>query len=269
MEKQIIWRGLVAGALAGVLAFIFAKIFIEPVIGRAIDFEDATAAAHEAVEMAAGGHDHGAEGGELFSRGVQTTIGMGLGVLIFSVAMGALFAVVYAVVYGRMGNVSAKALSVLVAGAMLISVWIIPALKYPPNPPATSLDETITQRALLYLLMVGLSVLLMVAAVYLARQLVPRLGAWNATLVGGGAYLVAVLVVMFILPTINETPGPIVNDAGVIVLGGYPAVDLYEFRLFTVTNQVIIFATIGLVFAALISKVLDGTRNDRAALSPT
>jgi hypothetical protein len=263
MEKRIIGRGLLAGALAGVLAFVFAKIFLEPVIGRSIDFEHATAAAHEAMESAAaGGHSHG-EGGELFSRGVQSTIGMGFGTLLFAVAMGALFAVVYSVAYGRVGNVSPKALSVLVAGAMLIALWVVPALKYPPNPPATSLDSTITQRTLLYVMMLGLSALLMVAAVYLGRQLAPKLGAWNAALVGGASYLVAVFVVMLVLPTINETPGPMVNDAGVIVLGGYPATDLYEFRLYSFTTQLIIWTTIGLVFAAMISKVLDGRREER------
>jgi hypothetical protein len=263
MEKQIIGRGLLAGALGGVLAFVFAKIFLEPVIGRAIDFEDGTSAAHEAMETAAGGHSHGHGGGELFTRGVQSTIGMGFGVLAFSVAMGALFAVVFAVTYGRVGNVSARALAVLVAGAMFISLWIVPALKYPPNPPATSDDATIFQRSMLYLLMVGLSAILMVAAVYLGRQLVPRLGAWNATLVGGGAYLVAVLVAMVILPTINETPGPIVDGAGVIVFPGFPAVDMYEFRLYTMVTQLIVWTTIGLVFGTSMSKVLDGRRNER------
>jgi hypothetical protein len=260
MERQIIGRGLLAGAVAGLLAFVFAKIFLEPVIGRAIDFEDGTAAAHQAMEMAAGGHGH-AEGGELFSRGIQSTIGMGFGVVLFSIAMSALFAVVFAVAYGRVGNVSARVLSVLVAAGMLISLWIVPALKYPPNPPATSDDATIFQRSLLYLLMVGLSAILMVAAVYLGRQLAPKLGAWNATLIGGAAYLVAVFVVMLILPTINETPGPIVDGAGVIVFPGFPAIDMYEFRLYTFTTQLIIWATIGLVFAALISKMLDGRRN--------
>jgi hypothetical protein len=265
MEKQIIGRGLLAGALAGLLAFVFAKIFIEPIIGRAIDFEDGTAAAHEAMEVAAGGHSHGDAGGELFTRGVQSTIGMGFGVLAFSVAMGALFGVVYCVVYGRVGNVSARALSVLVAGGMLISVWVVPALKYPPNPPATSLDETIQQRSLLYLLMVGLSALLMVAAVYLGRQLNSKLGAWNATLVAAGSYIVAVAIVMLVLPTINETPGPIVNDAGTIVFPGFPAVDLYEFRLYSLGTQVIMFTTIGLVFAALASRLLEGKREESFA----
>jgi hypothetical protein len=173
-----------------------------------------------------------------------------------------LFAVVFAVTYGRVGNVSARVLSVLVAAGMLISLWIVPAMKYPPNPPATSDDATIFQRSLLYLLMVGLSAILMVAAVYLARQLAPKLGAWNATLVGGAAYLVAVFVVMLILPTINETPGPIVDRAGVIVFPGFPAIDMYEFRLYTFATQLIIWTTIGLVFAALISKVLEGRRKE-------
>ena len=262
MEKQIIGRGLLAGALAGVFAFVFAKILIEPIIDRAIAFEDGTSEAHEA--MAGGAHEHGAE---LFTRGVQANIGMGFGVLAFSVAMGALFAVVYCVLYGRVGNISARMLSVLVAGGMLISLWVVPALKYPPNPPATSLTETIQQRSLLYLLMVGVSALLMAAAVYLGRQLNARLGAWNATLAAAGAYLVAVLIVMVVLPTINETPGPMVNDAGTIVFPGFPAVDLYEFRLFSLGTQVVIWATIGLVFAALVSRLLDGTGKRRESIS--
>jgi Probable cobalt transporter subunit (CbtA) len=261
MEKQIIGRGLLAGAVAGVLAFVFAKIFIEPIIGRSIDFEDGVSAAHEA--MAGGGaHEHGAE---VFTRGVQANIGVGIGVLAFSVAMGALFAVVYCVAYGRVGNVSARTLSVLVAGGMLISLWVVPALKYPPNPPATSLTETIKQRSLLYLLMVLLSALLMVAAVYLGRQLNAKLGAWNATLVAAGAYLVAVLIVMLVLPTINETPGPMRDDVGNIVFPGFPAGDLYEFRLYGLATQVIVWATIGLVFGAMAGRLLDGRRQQRVS----
>ena len=53
MEKQIIWRGLLAGAVAGVLSFIFSRIFIEPVIERAIGYEDGIGAAHEASRGAA------------------------------------------------------------------------------------------------------------------------------------------------------------------------------------------------------------------------
>jgi predicted cobalt transporter CbtA len=256
MEKQIIGRGLLAGALAGVLAFIFARIFVEPVIDRAIGYEDGVGAAHEAMH---GGHEHGAE---VFTRGVQANIGMGFGVLAFSVAMGALFAVVFAVTYGRVGNVSARLLSVYVAGGMLLSLYVIPVLKYPANPPAVSLDETIRQRTLLYLLMVVVSAALFIGAVYLGRQLTSRMGPWNAMLAAAGTYIVAVAVVMLILPTIDETPGPLRDNAGTIIYEGFPADDLYQFRLFSLGTQVVMWATIGLVFAALASRFLDEKRRD-------
>ncbi|PXX07816.1 CbtA family protein [Mycolicibacterium moriokaense] len=257
MEKQIIGRGLLAGALAGVLAFLFARIFVEPVIDRAIGYEDGVGAAHEAMEH--GAHEHGAE---VFTRGIQANIGMGFGVLAFSVAMGALFAVVFAVTYGRVGNVSARLLSTYLAGGMLLSLYVVPALKYPANPPAVSLEETIRQRTLLYLLMVVVSAALFVGAVYLGRRLASRIGAWNATLAAAGAYIVAIAVVMLILPTIDETPGPLRDNAGTIIYEGFPADDLYQFRLFSLGTQVVMWATIGLVFAALASRFLDENRRE-------
>jgi hypothetical protein len=264
MEKQIIWRGLLAGAAAGVLSFIFARIFIEPVIDRAIGYEDGIGAAHEALSGAAGGHDHGGgDGGfEGFTRAVQMNIGMGLGVLLYSIAIGALFAVVFAVAYGRVGNISARLLSLYVAGGMLLSVFIVPALKYPPSPPALSPDETLRQRTLLYLLMVVLSAALLVAAVYLGRRLNEKLGAWNATLAAAGAYIAASAIVMLVLPTIDETPGPLLDDAGNIVYEGFPADLLYDFRLFSLANQLVIYSTIGLVFGAMAAKLLGDKRRD-------
>ena len=256
MEKHIIGRGLVAGALAGVIAFVFARIFVEPVIDRAIGFEDGVGAAHEAMH---GGHEHGAE---VFTRGVQANIGLGFGVIAFSVAMGALFAVVFAVAYGRVGNVSARVLSLYVAGGMLLSLYVVPALKYPANPPAVSLEETIRQRTLLYLLMVVLSAALFVGAAYLGRQLAQRLGAWNATLAAAGSYIAAIAVVMLILPTIDETPGPLRDNAGNMVYEGFPADDLYQFRLYSLGTQVVMWTTIGLVFAVLAARLLDEKRRD-------
>ncbi|OBC04479.1 cobalt transporter [Mycobacterium sp. 852013-50091_SCH5140682] len=255
MEKHIIGRGVLAGALAGVLAFVWAKVFLEPIIGRAIEFEERQSAAHEAMEAAAGhGHSHG-EGVELFTRGVQSNIGMGFGVLAFAVAMGALYAVVFCVAYNRVSGLSVRALSALIAGAMLIALWVVPALKYAPNPPATSLEETISQRGLLYLLMVGLSALLMVSAVYLGSQLAPKLGVWNAALAAAAAYIVAVGVVMLVLPAIHETPS------------GFPPEDLYEFRLYSLGTQVVIWVTIGLVFGVLASRLLEGRRTQQDRLT--
>ncbi|BCI55486.1 cobalt transporter [Mycolicibacterium litorale] len=261
MEKQIIGRGLVAGALAAVVAFVFARIFVEPQIDAAIAYEEGVGAAHEALEHGAGaaGHSHGEAGGG-FSRAVQMNIGMGFGMLAFSVAMGALFAIVFAVAYGRVGDVSARLLSLYVAGGMLLSLYVVPSLKYPASPPALSLDETLRQRTLLYLLMVVLSAALLIGAVYLGRRLADRLGTWNAAVAAGGAYVVAVALLMLVLPGIHETPGPLRDDAGVIVYEGFPADVLYDFRLSSLGTQVVMWATIALVFAPLASRLLDGRR---------
>jgi predicted cobalt transporter CbtA len=237
MEKRIIARGLMAGAIGGVPAFLFARTFVEPVIARALEYEEA----HEQ------GHDHGVE---LFTRGVQANVGMGFGVLAFSVAMGALFAVVYCVAYGRVGNLSPRLLSVLLAGGMFLSLYVIPFLKYPPSPPAVSLEETIRQRTLLYLLMVVLSAALLVAAVYLGHRLVAQFGHWSATLIGAGCYVVTISLVMLMLPTIDETP----DD--------FPADVLYEFRLYSLGTQLILWAIIGLVFASMAHRLLGERRRE-------
>ncbi|OBB06215.1 cobalt transporter [Mycobacteriaceae bacterium 1482268.1] len=242
MEKRIIGRGLLAGAIASVAAFVFARTFVEPVIDRAIAFE----------ESQAGGHDHGVE---LFTRGVQANIGMGFGVLAFGVAMGALFAVVFCVAYGRVGNLSPRLLSVLLAGGMFLSLYVIPFLKYPASPPAVSLEETIRQRTLLYLMMVVMSAVLLGAAVWLGSHLLERFGTWSASLLAGAAYVAAVAVVMAVLPTIDETPD------------GFPADVLYEFRLYSLGTQLVLWAIIAVVFGSLVHRLLDERQRKQSYIS--
>ncbi len=243
MEKRIIARGLLAGAIASAAAFAFARTFVEPVIDKAIAYEDAQTA----------GHEHGAE---VFTRGVQANIGMGFGVLAFGVAMGALFAVVFCVAYGRVGNLSPRLLSVLVAGGMFLSLYVIPFLKYPPNPPAVSLDETIRQRTLLYVLMVALSAALLGSAVWLGRRLVDRFCAWSATLIAAASYVVAVAIVMLALPTIDETPDDFSADV------------LYDFRLYSMGTQFILWAIIAVVFASMANRLLGESSRRAEALTP-
>ena len=56
-----------------------------------------------------------------------------------------------------------------------------------------------------YLAMVLASVVLAIAAVWLARRLTARFGPWYGRLLAAGAYLVAIAVVMVLLPTVDET----------------------------------------------------------------
>ncbi|MDT5146731.1 MAG: hypothetical protein QOC58_1376, partial [Mycobacterium sp.] len=81
--------------------------------------------------------------------------------------------------------------------------------------------------------------------------------AWNAGLLGAGGYLVAMTVVMVLLPNVDETPGPVRDSSGAIVYPGFPADVLYEFRLVSLGTQLVLWATIGLVFATFARRLLE------------
>ncbi len=249
MEKRLIARGLLAGVVGAVLAFAFARLCAEPVIGRAIAFEDGRTSA----EQANGVHEHGAE---LFTRGVQANVGLGFGVLIFGVAMGALFAVLFCVVFARVRQIGPRELSALLAAAAFGAVYLVPFVKYPPNPPAVGQSDTIGMRTGWYLAMVLASVVLAIAAVWLARRLTARFGPWYGRLLAAGAYLVAIAVVMALLPTVDETPQPLRDASGAIIYPGFPADVLYEFRLLSLGTQLVLWTTIGFVFATLAGRLL-------------
>lgn len=82
---------------------------------------------------------------------------------------------------------------------------------------------------------------------------------------GGRSYVAAVAVLMLVLPGIDETPGPLRDDGGAIVYEGFPADVLYEFRLYSLGTQVVIYATIALVFGAMAAKLLESRRESLPA----
>ncbi|PRZ41723.1 putative cobalt transporter subunit CbtA [Antricoccus suffuscus] len=268
MDKFIL-RGVLSGALGGLIAFVFARIFAEPQIQAAIDYEEGRGAAQEKLDKAAGiavsGHEH-----EIFSRTIQASLGIGVGMILLGAALGAIFAVVFAVCLGRVGKLKARSLALLLAGGGLVGFYLVPFVKYPANPPAVGNADTIGARTGLYLAMVVCSLLFLVLAVFLGRKLQARLGAWSASLVSGAAFIVAVGIVMLILPSLGElpanvaafghhateTPLPLTDPDGAIVYPGFPADVLADFRLYSVGAQVIIWGTIGLVFAPLADRLL-------------
>ncbi|GAA2371163.1 CbtA family protein [Dactylosporangium salmoneum] len=270
MEKRIIARGILAGALAGLAAFVFARIFAEPRIQDAIDYESGRDEAQHALDKAAGVAVAGEHEHELFSRTIQGNVGIGVGMIAFGLAMGALFAVAYAVCLGRVGNLRPRSLAALLAGAGFLTLYLVPFLKYPANPPAIGHEETIGQRSAFYLIMVLASVLFLILAVVLGQRLKPRFGTWNATLLAAGAFVVVTGVLMALLPAFGElssnvaeyglhateTPLPLRDPKGNIVFPGFDADLLFEFRLYTVGAQLLLWTVIGLVFAPLAERLL-------------
>jgi hypothetical protein len=269
MEKRIILRGVLVGALAGLLAFVFARIFAEPQIQAAIDYESGRDEAQAALDKAAG-LPVGDEGPEIFTRAIQANVGIGVGIVLFGVAMGAFFAVAYAVCLGRVGNLRPRTLSVLVAGGGFLGIYLVPFVKYPANPPSIGHGATIGVRGALYVVMMVCSVAFLIGAVVLGKRLARRFGNWNAALLAALAFVVVIGVVMALLPSLGElaanvrdygeqateTPQPLRNPAGQIVYPGFPADVLWDFRFYSIAAQAIMWAAIGLLFAPLAERLL-------------
>ena len=275
MEKRIILRGLLAGAVGGLLAFIFARIFAEPVIDKAIAYESGRDAAQAALDKAAGVAPEAA-GPDIFSRAVQQNLGLGTGMIAMGVALGGIFAVAYLLCLGRVGRVQPRTLAMLVALGGFLGVYLVPFVKYPANPPAIGHPETIQDRGFLYLTMVGCSIAFLIAALWLGQKLKTRFGSWNATLLAGLAFAVAIGIVMAVLPALGhlpfnqrtygdqatETPLPLKNPQGTIVYPGFPADVLFSFRFYSVAAQLILWSTIGLVFGPLAERLLRPVMRD-------
>jgi hypothetical protein len=269
MEKKLLGRGALAGAFAGLLAFAFARIFAEPVIQKAIDYESGRDAAQALLDKAAG-LPVSSEGPDIFSRTIQADVGIGVGLILFGAAMGTFFAIAYVICVGRTGRVRPRPLALLVAAAGFLALYLIPFIKYPANPPAIGHEETIRDRGTLYLIMLCASVLLMMGAVYVGQRLSLRWGTWRGSLLAGAGFIVLIGIVMAILPSLGhlhanveeygrhatETPLPLRDPDGNIVYPGFSADLLYQFRLYSVGAQLILWTTIGLVFAPLADRLL-------------
>ncbi|MEU6844870.1 CbtA family protein [Streptomyces sp. NPDC046716] len=231
--RNLLVRGMLAGLAAGVLALVISYWLGEPLVDKAIGFEESHA-----------GHSHGDEA-ELVSRGLQSTAGLATGVLVYGVAFGGIAALAYCFALGRVGRFGPRATALLLSGCALLAVYVVPFLKYPANPPAVGNADTIGKRTTLYFLMMVLSVLLAIAATILGKRLAPRLGTWWATVVAVLAFAVVVGLAFRFLPVINEVPEH------------FPAAVLWRFRLSALAIQITLWTGFGLLFGELAERLLD------------
>ena len=249
MAGTLLLRGMLVGIVAGLLCFTFLKVFGEPQVDTAIAFETRMNEARDqakAQEALAKGIVMAKEEPEpeLVSRPVQAGIGLLTGVTVYSASFGGLFALAYSLVFGRLGAFGPRATSALLAGAGFVSVYLVPNLKYAANPPSVGEPDTIGMRTAFYFAMIAISLAAMIASVMLQRRIVDRLGAWNASLASGAAYVIVVLVVALLLPVVNEVPS------------NFPAVVLWQFRIASLGAQLLMWTTLGLVFGAVTERAV-------------
>jgi hypothetical protein len=221
---------MLAGLAAGILAFVFAKLFGEPQIDKAIAFEEATSPPSTEAP--------------LVGRGMQSTLGLLTGTVVYASALGGVFALVFATAYGRIGKASPRATAAALATVGFVVVFLVPFTKYPSNPPAVGNDDTIGYRTQIFFAMIGISIAAAIAALRLGRGFVRRLGAWNGTLAAVGAFIALIAIGELIMPALDEIPK------------GFPTSVIWHFRVATLGTHAVIWATLGLGFGALAQRLL-------------
>ncbi len=234
MVRPLLVRGMLAGLVAGLLAFAFACAFGEPQVQAAIDFED---------HLARLAHEPGAA--EVVSRGLQRTLGLVTGLVAMGVALGGLFALVFAWAYGRVGPLGARATAALLALGAYVTITVVPFTKYPANPPAVGNPDTIDRRTVVFVAMIAITILAFVAAARIRRGLLERAGHWNAAIAAAAGFFAVIAVAELILPAVHETPA------------GFPADVLWRFRIASLGINGVLWTTIGLGFGWSAQRLLE------------
>ncbi len=232
MVRTYLVRGLLVGLLAGLIAGTFAFAFGELHVDAAIALEEAAAQA-EAPEPAAeeAGHGHGEEAE--VSRPAQKA-GLFLATGLYGLAVGGVFALVFAGLRGRVGPRSDGPLALAAAGTAFVAVILVPFVKYPANPPAVGDPDTINSRTVLYVVMILVGLAATAIAVATARRVTADPWArWVAAVIG---FLVPVGAAWALLPAVDE------------VADGFPATLLWEFRLTSIGTQLVFWAAFGVLF---------------------
>ncbi|GGH00980.1 CbtA family protein [Silvibacterium dinghuense] len=225
MTRILLVRGMLAGLIAGLLVFALARWVGEPQVDRAIVFEtNMDQAKGEAPEP------------EIVSRKLQKSLGLLTATAVDGIAVGGIFALVFAFSLGRLPVTDPRSLAVLLAGFGFVTLAVVPALKYPANPPSVGNPDTIGMRTAAYFLLLAFAVVSMVLAIKLQKSLHRKMGVWNASLLAAVFFVFAITAAAHFLPNIDEVPS------------GFPATLLWKFRVAALELQVLLWSVLGFVF---------------------
>ena len=142
---------LISGALAGFVHGSANLVLVEPYLDEAIGIEN--------QNLFASGEEEDTlefwveyEGYRAWQKSGQLLAGVILGT-----SIGALFGIVFALSRNSLpGNNNIKK-ALILAGIMWLTIYFIPFLKYPANPPTVGDGETVVLRAILYLSFIAIS----------------------------------------------------------------------------------------------------------------
>ena len=214
---------LVSGAIAGFVHGTINFALVEPYLDQAIGLEN------ESLFASGEAEDNLEFWAEYESYRMWQKSGQVLAGVILGLAMGSLFGIVYALSRNSLPGKTDVTKSVILAGVMWLTIYIIPFLKYPANPPTVGDGETVMLRAILYVSFIALSGIGVVIFYKLSQKLQN-----NKKYFGLFGYVIFITILFFVMP---ENPDEITAPMNLV----------NEFRLMSVLGVSSFWLSVGLI----------------------
>lgn len=237
--RTVLSRALAAGALAALLFGGYLFLVVEPVIDEAIELEERLAAEPQEHDSDAA-HSHGEDA--MFTRAEQVGGGVAAGA-IYALVLSVVLGTVYAALRHRLPGGSDLARASWLAAVSFAGVALVPALAYPPNPPAVGDPDTVGERTVLYLALIATGIVLVSLLTRLSGILRTRLDDPTRIAVVAAATVVAFGFVLVVFPANPDAIDPAV-----------PASLVWDFRIRSVGGLALHFASVGLGLGWLLER---------------
>lgn len=203
---------LLSGAFAGFIHGTVNFAIVEPYLDQAIGIENQNLF-ESGLEDDTPEFWVEYEGYRVWQKSGQILAGVILGT-----SVGSLFGIVFALSKNSLPGNHVVKKSVVLAGIMWFTLYFIPFLKYPANPPTVGDGETIALRAILYLSFIAISGIGVLAFYKLSKRFQNRKKL--VALIGYGVFMSVVFVIMPENPDEITAPMDLVNEFRIMsVLG--------------------------------------------------
>lgn len=247
----IVRRALAAGAAIGVILAGYMFFVVEPVIDDAIELEEQLAHADEPSHGEEAARSHG-DGDALFSRAEQVGGGLAANVAYALIAAG-IFGTLFAALRHRLPGSTDLARAAWLAAVAFGTIALVPALKYPANPPAVGDPDTVGERTVQYLVLIALSILVAAVLTRLAGELADRLPNSTRWATVAAATVTAYGALLVIMPGTSDAIAPEV-----------PAGLVWDFRVRSLGGLALLWAGLGVGLGWLLARDTPARRSQVA-----
>ena len=214
---------LVSGFTAGIIHGAVNLVIVEPYLDQAISIENqnlfATGLAEDTPQFWAeySSYRDWQKSGQILAGGI---LGM---------SIGALFGIVFAYSRNALPKGHTIKKTFVLAAIMWFTIFLIPFLKYPANPPTVGEAETVVLRSILYLTFIAISGFSAVGFFMLYKKLE------NKKYIAFVGYTVFITTVFFIMP-----PSPDEITAPMDLVNGFRTMSVMAVTTFWIAEAIIL-----------------------------